>query len=202
MADNRPGTDENGEKSEALESSGQPRRKRRAPRGGNGEGAASAAAGLGTAENHHGVQAGEDAPLEPAKTSFESEPNEDLAEEAAVDAAVFEAAVGDEIEVVEELGKEELEAAEAAVVSLAESLRKFAGETASFSLESIEAGSAFAGDLLQAKSLPDVMKIQLDFVMASCLRLLEYFGKMGGLYWIMMRSGEMPVSGEAAKAKA
>lgn len=103
---------------------------------------------------------------------------------------------------VEELGKEELEAAEAAVVSLAESLRRFAGETASFSLESIEAGSAFAGDLLQAKSFPDVMKIQLDFVMANCLRLLEYFGKMGGLYWIMMRGGEMPVSGEAAKAKA
>ncbi|HET6378274.1 MAG TPA: phasin family protein [Methylocella sp.] len=201
MADNRPDTDEHGEGSEALESSEQPRRKRRAPRSGSGNGAAQAAADLQAAEGS-AAQGADREPEEPAPAGFVSETIEEFAEEASADAGVFEAAVSDEIEVVEELGKEELEAAEAAVVSLAESFRKFAGETASFSLESIEAGSAFAGDLLQAKSFPDAMKIQLDFVMASCLRLLEYFGKMGGLYWIMMRGGEMPVSSEAAKAKA
>lgn len=116
-------------------------------------------------------------------------------------AAVLEAAISPEIEVLEELGMAELEAAKVTASSLADSFRKFANETADYSRESLDVGFAFAGELRQAKSATAALQIQIDFAKSIYVRLLDHFVTMSGIYWRLVRGTSAPVGDAAAKAK-
>jgi hypothetical protein len=111
-----------------------------------------------------------------------------------IDAAIVEAAVTPEFEIVEELeregieaveviGEQGLQAAQRATVCYADNLRKLTAQTASFSRDSLASGSAFLGEILQANSVPSVLHLQLEYVGSAYVRLLKHFVEVNGLYW-------------------
>lgn len=112
--------------------------------------------------------------------------------------AAVEAALAPEFEALEELGKEGLDAAETAAGTLTGYFRKFAAETANYSEESWDTGSAFAARLLRAKTLPDAVHIQVDFTKSAYLRLLEHLANMSGLYWALAGQAIKPSKNAAA----
>lgn len=154
---------------------------------------------------------------EPPTTEPQLEPaiTEDWAGEPISDpeVSIVEAAVTPEFEILEELGKEGLEAleelggeglqtAEAAVNSLGEGFWKFSAETANYTKESLDCGSAYLNELLRAKSLPAAVQIRIDYAKSSYVRLLNHLLKMNGLYWSLVEEASKSARKRLAKAEA
>jgi hypothetical protein len=130
-----------------------------------------------------------------------------------IDAAIVEAAVTPEFEVleefskegletVEELSREGLEAAELATGSFAEALRKLTAETADYSKKSFDKGSAFFGELRQAKSLPTAFQIQASYARSACICFLKHLSEMNALYWNLVKEASKLASKPAGQAEA
>lgn len=113
---------------------------------------------------------------------------------------IVEAALAEEFEILDEFGKEGLEAVEEAANSLAGNFRKFAAETTSYSKEALDSRCAFAGELFRAKSLAAAIQIQIDFAKSAYVRRLAYLAKLSGLCWGL--AGEAATRIEKAAAKA
>jgi hypothetical protein len=116
-------------------------------------------------------------------------------------AAVLEAAVTPEFEILEEFGKEGLEAAETAALSLAGRFRQYANESSAYAKELLDFGYAFAGELRQAKSPLAAVEIQIDFARMAYIRLLDHLLKISEFYWSPLREGCKAAEREPAKAK-
>ena len=97
-------------------------------------------------------------------------------------AAVVEAALEDDFEVLEELGAAELKEAEARVHSLCTSFRMFADEASDYSKKSFESRALFLGALLGARSLKSAAEIQTSYTRAAGARYLAHLMKVSGLY--------------------
>lgn len=97
-------------------------------------------------------------------------------------AAVVEAALEDDFEVLEEVGAAELKEAEACVHSLCTSFRMFAYEASDYSKKSFESRALFLGALLGAPSLKSAVELQTSYAEAASARYLALLMKMGGLY--------------------
>jgi hypothetical protein len=129
-----------------------------------------------------------------------------------IDAAIVEAAVTPEFEIVEELeregieaveviGEQGLQAAQRATVCYADNLRKLTVQTASFSRDSLDNGSAFLGELLRANSMPSVFHLQLEYVRSAYARLLKHLAEVNGLYWNFVQESSKLSGKPAAKAE-
>ena len=86
-----------------------------------------------------------------------------------------------EFEFQEQRGKEGFQAAETATMSLADRFRELASESASCTKEFLDCRYAFAGELRQAKSPAAAVEVQIDFVQAAYVRLLDHFMKPASL---------------------
>jgi Phasin protein len=115
--------------------------------------------------------------------------------------AIVEAAVEPEFELLRELGKNGVDAASTASVSLAKGFREFANESASCTREILDCGYAFADELRQAKSLVVAVKVQIDFARSTYVRLLDHFSKMSGLYWSLLSQACDAARTDQAKVK-
>jgi hypothetical protein len=116
--------------------------------------------------------------------------------------AIVEAAVNPEFEFLKELGKEGLEAAETATMSLAERFRELASESASYTKKLLDRSYAFAGELRQARSPTAAVEVQFDFVRSACVRLLDHFLKASGLYWNLLSQVGDAAETEVARVKS
>lgn len=98
---------------------------------------------------------------EPAPPSIAASVEETIVE-TSVDAVaeILEAALAEDFEVLEELGKEGLKAAKSAASSFSGSFRMFATETRDYTKNCFESRAAFVGALLDAKSLQSAVRIQ------------------------------------------
>lgn len=97
-------------------------------------------------------------------------------------AAVIEAALEDDFEVLEEVGAAELKEAEACVHSLCTSFRMFADEASDYSKKSFESRALFLGALLGASSLKSAVELQTSYAKAAGACYLAHLMKMSGLY--------------------
>ncbi|MCI0468260.1 MAG: phasin family protein [Beijerinckiaceae bacterium] len=111
---------------------------------------------------------------------------------------VFEAAIIPELEVLEKLGAEGLQAAETAASSFAGYYHQFANENFGYTKESLETGYAFASELRQSESLVNALKIHIDFSKSAYVRLLDHIVKVSGFYWSLLRAA--PASGRSPAA--
>jgi len=151
----------------------------------------SAAAGAAGVEREAGIQA--DRP--PRGGSAAGGSNDPMV-------AIVEAAVNPEFEFLEEFGKEGLEAAETATLSLADKFREIAKEWASCTKEFLDRSYDFAGELRQARSPAAVVEVQIDFVRSAYVRLFDHFLKVSGLYWNLLSQGCNAGETEVAKVKS
>jgi hypothetical protein len=115
--------------------------------------------------------------------------------------AIVEAAVEPEFELLRELGKNGVDAAGSASVSLVQGFREFAIESVSCTKEILDCGFASAGELRQAKSFVVAVKVQIDYARSAYLRLLDHFSKMSGLYWSFLRQACDTTGTDPAKVK-
>lgn len=134
-------------------------------------------------------------------------------QESIIEAVSIEAAVTPEFEILEEIGKESLdaldelgreglEATESAASSFAKTLWAFVADTASYSKESFESGSELLGRLARAKNPAAAIQIQADYASSAYTRFLEHLLKMNELYWDVVEELSKRVSGKFAKAEA
>lgn len=110
---------------------------------------------------------------------------EETAAGASVDpvAAITEAALAEDFEVLEELGNEGLKAAKSAASTFSESFQLFAAEAADYSKERLESRAAFVEALLGAKSLESAAQIQTSYAKSAYARFMAHVMKTSGLYW-------------------
>jgi hypothetical protein len=102
-------------------------------------------------------------------------------------AAIVEAAVTPEFEVLEEIERESFEAAGTAAVTFAERFRQFTNESAACAKEIVDSGYAFAGEIRHAKSPVAAAGLQIDFARSVYIRLLGHFMRLSEFYWSALR---------------
>jgi hypothetical protein len=138
----------------------------------------------------------EPAPLSLASNAGETKP------ESSVDpvAGIVEAALAEDFEVLEELGKEGLKAAKSAASSFSQSLQMFATETRDYTNNCFESRAAFVGALLGAKSMQSAVQIQTSYAMSARARFLAHAMKMSELYWGLPGVALKPAEKVTAKA--
>jgi hypothetical protein len=138
---------------------------------------------------------------EPAPLSIASSVEETLVE-STIDpvAGIVEAALAEDFEVLEEIGKEGLKAAKSAASSFSGSFQMFANETRDYTKNCFESKAAFVGALLGAKSLQSAIRIQTSYATSARARFLAHAMKMSGLYWSLPGVAFKPVEKVTAKA--
>jgi hypothetical protein len=115
-------------------------------------------------------------------------------------AGIVEAALAEDFEVLEEIGKEGLKAAKSAASSFSGSFQMFANETRDYTKNCFESKAAFVGALLGAKSLQSAIRIQTSYATSARARFLAHAMKMSGLYWSLPGVAFKPVEKVTAKA--
>jgi len=115
-------------------------------------------------------------------------------------AAIVEAAVTPEFEVLEKIGQKGLESAETAVATVAERFREFANESTVCAREILSSSYAFAGEIRQAKSPMAAAGLQIDFARSVYVCLLDHFMRLSEFYWNALRHAYRGAGKESAKA--
>ncbi|TPV98113.1 MAG: hypothetical protein USCAAHI_02465 [Beijerinckiaceae bacterium] len=115
-------------------------------------------------------------------------------------AGIVEAALAEDFEVLEELGKEGLKAAKSAASSFSGSFRMFATETRDYTKNCFESRAAFVGALLDAKSLQSAVRIQTGYAVSARARFLAHAMQMSALYWSLLGEAFKPIEKVTAKA--
>jgi hypothetical protein len=116
------------------------------------------------------------------------ETEENSAIESRIDpvAGIVEAALTEDLEVLEELGDEGVRTAESVANSYFGGFRILAAETADYAKECMESRVAFTGALLGAKSFESVVELQTSYAKSAHARLLAHLMKMSGLSWSLL----------------
>ena len=138
---------------------------------------------------------------EPAPPSIAGSVEETIVE-TSVDpvAGILEAALAEDFEVLEEIGKEGLKAAKSAASSFSGSFRMFATETRDYTKNCFESRAAFVGALLDAKSLQSAVRIQTGYAVSARARFLAHAMQMSALYWSLLGEAFKPIEKVTAKA--
>jgi len=114
--------------------------------------------------------------------------------------AIFEAAVAEDFNIVEELAREELKAADAAARPISESVQLFAAEAKNYARTYFEGRAAFSAALLGAKTLDAAVQMQTSYAISAYARFLAHLLKVGGLYGTLLGAALKPVEKVTAKA--
>jgi hypothetical protein len=108
-------------------------------------------------------------------------------------AGIIEAALAEDFEVLEKLGKEGLKEAETVASSISGSFQLFATEAADYSKKCLESRAAFVGALLGAKSFESAVQFQVSYAKTAHARFLAHLVKMSGLYWKYIGEASKPI---------
>lgn len=106
------------------------------------------------------------------------------------------------IEAIQNFGKDQYEAATAATANLTKGLQKIAAETTDFSKASYEKGTAAIEKLMAAKTPDAAFQIQSDFAKAAYESFVAQATKIGELYTNVAKEAFKPVEAAFSKAQA
>jgi hypothetical protein len=104
-------------------------------------------------------------------------------------------------EEIQKVGKEQIEAVQAAATEVSKQLQAIAAETTDYSKKSVEAGSAFVEKLLGVKKFDEAISLQQDFAKTSYEGFVAQVSKLGELYTNVAKEAYKPVEGAIAKIK-
>jgi len=102
----------------------------------------------------------------------------------------------------QKLGKDQLEAVQAAAGEVSKGLQAIAAETTDYSKRSLESTSAFVEKLLGVKKLDEAIALQQEFAKTSYEGYVAQVTKLGELYTNVAKVAFKPVEGAIAKAKS
>lgn len=106
------------------------------------------------------------------------------------------------MEDMQKLGKEQMEAATAASAALTKNLQQIASEATEYSKKSLETSTAALQKLMSAKSADAAFQIQSDYVKSAYEAFVAQASKMGELYTNLAKDAFKPVEAAVARAKA
>ncbi|MCI0737007.1 MAG: phasin family protein [Beijerinckiaceae bacterium] len=112
---------------------------------------------------------------------------------------IAEAAVMEELEVLEKPGREGLKAA-ATASSVLESFQLMAAEATDYAKTCIDNRAAFIGAVLGAKSVTSAIQVQTSYTKSAVDRYLAHRKKIRALYWNLIREACKPAVKVTAKA--
>ncbi len=102
----------------------------------------------------------------------------------------------------QQIGKEQIEAVQAAAGEVAKAMQAIAAETTDYSKKSLESGSAFVEKLLGVQKVEEAIALQQDFAKSSYESLVAQATKLGELYTNAAKEAFKPVEGAIAKVQA
>ncbi len=106
------------------------------------------------------------------------------------------------IEDVQKLGKDNMDAAMNSLGAVSKSLQAIAVEMADYSKKSFEQGAAAAEKLVSAKSIEKAMEVQADYVKTAYEGLVSQSAKFNGLYADLAQITFKPFEGFMTKFAA
>lgn len=104
-------------------------------------------------------------------------------------------------EQLQNFGKEQIEAVQAATSEFAKGLQAIANEATEYSKKSIENSQAFVTKLSAAKQLDEALKIQTEFAKTSYEDFIAQSTKLGELYTNFAKQAFKPVESAIAKVQ-
>ena len=107
-----------------------------------------------------------------------------------------------DFEAFQKFGKEQFEAATAAMAEVTKGFQAIATEATDFSKKSFEDGSAFVEKLVGVKKLDEAITLQTEFAKTSYEGLVAQATKMGELYQSVAKEAFKPVEGAISKFAA
>jgi hypothetical protein len=106
------------------------------------------------------------------------------------------------IEDVQKLGKDNMDAAMNSLGVVSKSLQAIAVELADYSKKSFEQSTAAAEKLVAAKSIEKVIEVQTEYVKSAYEGFVSQAAKLGELYADFAQASYKPFEGYVAKAMA
>ncbi len=107
-----------------------------------------------------------------------------------------------DFEAFQKFGKEQFEAASAAMTEVTKGLQAIATEATDFSKKSFEDGSAFVEKLVGVKKMDEAITLQTEFAKSSYEGFVAQATKMGEMYQAVAKEAFKPVEGAIAKMAA
>lgn len=118
------------------------------------------------------------------------------------EAAIIEAVLTDDSEVLKALADEGSHGSESFVGPFTRSfLRRAMEATNEYSKTCLEKRAAFAGALLSAKSFENALRIQNSYAKSAYTQSVAHFMKMSSLYWNCLGEASKPVGHAVTKAE-
>ena len=107
-----------------------------------------------------------------------------------------------DFEAFQKFGKDQFEAASAAMTEVAKGLQAIATEASDFSKKSFEDGSAFVEKLVGVNKLDEAITLQTEFAKTSYEGFAAHATKLGEMYQAVAKEAFKPVEGAIAKIQA
>jgi phasin family protein len=104
-------------------------------------------------------------------------------------------------EQIQQFGKEQVEAVQAATSEFAKGLQAIATEASEYSKKSIENSSAFVAKLSATKQIDEALKLQAEFAKTSYEDFIAQSAKLGELYTNFAKQAFKPVESAIAKVQ-
>jgi hypothetical protein len=109
--------------------------------------------------------------------------------------------MSDKFEQIQNFGKEQIEAVQAATSEFAKGLQAIAAEASEYSKKSIENSSAFVTKLSAAKQIDEALKIQAEVAKTSYEDFIAQSTKLGELYTNFAKQAFKPVESVISKVQ-
>ena len=116
--------------------------------------------------------------------------------------AKFEDHMAYDFEAFQKFGKEQFEAASAAMGEVAKGLQAIATEATDYSKKSFADSSALVEKLVGVKKLDEAITLQTDYAKSSYEGFVAQATKMGEMYQAVAKEAFKPVEGAIAKMQA
>ena len=107
-----------------------------------------------------------------------------------------------DFEAFQKFGKEQFEAASAAMSEVAKGLQAIATEAGDYSKKSFEDSSALVEKLVGAKKIDEAISLQTEYAKTSYEGFVAQATKMGEMYQAVAKEAFKPVEGAIAKMQA
>ena len=104
-----------------------------------------------------------------------------------------------DFEAFQKFGKDQLEAATAAMTEVTKGFQAIATEATDFSKKSFEEGSAFVEKLVGVKKVDEAITLQTEFAKTAYEGFMAQATKMGEMYQAVAKEAFKPVEGAIAK---
>ena len=107
-----------------------------------------------------------------------------------------------DFEAFQKFGKEQFDAASAAMSEVAKGLQAIATEAGDYSKKSFEDSSALVEKLVGAKKIDEAISLQTEYAKTSYEGFVAQATKMGEMYQAVAKEAFKPVEGAIAKMQA